>query len=95
MAVASAGGLVGAWPSGVTSTTLADFIDEIVRLVDVVGADHVAIGTDLDANYKPVVTEHGQFAAIAEQLGDRGLSEAGVDGILGGNVVELYRQVSG
>ena len=93
--VASAGGLVGAWPSGVTSTTLADFIDEIVRLVDVVGADHVAIGTDLDANYKPVVTEHGQFAAIAEQLGDRGLSEAGVDGILGGNVVELYRQVSG
>lgn len=94
-AVASAGGLVGAWPSGVTSTTMDDFIDEIIRLVDLIGADHVAIGTDLDANYKPVVTEHGQFAAIAEQLADRGLSEAEVDRILGGNVVALFRQVSG
>lgn len=94
-AVASAGGLVGAWPSGVTSTTMDDFSDEIIRLVDLIGADHVAIGTDLDANYKPVVTEHGQFAAIAEQLAGRGLSEAEADRILGGNVVALFRQVSG
>ena len=94
-AVASAGGLVGVWPSGVTSTTLEDFIDEIVRLVDLIGADRVAIGTDLDANYKPVVTEHGQFAAIAEHLTRRRLSDADVDGILGGNVVRLFRAVSG
>jgi len=64
-AVAEAGGLVGAWPSGVTSATLGDFVDEIVRLVDLLGADHVAIESDLDANYRPVVAEHGQFAAIA------------------------------
>lgn len=94
-AVASAGGLVGAWPSGVTSTTIDDFVDEIVRLVDLIGVDHVAIGTDLDANYKPVVTEHGQFAAVAEHLAQRGLGETDVDKILGGNAVELLRQVSG
>ena len=93
-AVAATGGLVGAWPSGVTSTTFADFVDEIVRLVDLIGVDHVAIGTDLDANYKAVVTEHGQFVAIAEQLADRGLGPADVDGILGGNVVELFRRVT-
>lgn len=94
-AIAAAGGLVGAWPSGVTSATLDDFVDEIVRLVHLLGAGHVAIGTDLDANYRPVVTGHGQFAAIAEGLSGRGLDDAAVDGVLGANVVDLYRRVAG
>lgn len=95
MAVTSAGGLIGVWPSGVTSATIDDFIDEIVRLIELVGADHVAIGTDLDANYRPVVSEHSQFAAIADLLGARALSEGDVDAILGDNVVDLYRMVAG
>lgn len=94
-AVADAGGLVGAWPSGVTSATLDDFVDEIVRLVDLIGIDHVAIGTDLDANYKPVVTSHDAFATIAEQLAARGLAPSEADQVLGANVVELYRAVAG
>ena len=94
-AVAAAGGLVGAWPSGVTSASLTDFIDEIIRLVDLIGAEHVAIGTDLDANFRPVVTEYSQFVTIADHLGDRGLSDHSVDAILGQNVVDLYRNVAG
>ncbi len=94
-AVAEGGGLVGAWPSGVTSTTLDDFVDEIARLVDLIGEEHVAIGTDLDANYKPVVTEHGQFATIAERLEARGFDDQGVDAILGANVVRLFGAVAG
>ncbi|MEQ1787615.1 MAG: membrane dipeptidase [Acidimicrobiales bacterium] len=94
-AVADAGGLLGAWPSGVTSETLDDFVDEIVRLVELVGVTHVAIGTDLDANYKPVVTEHAQLAVVAEHLRRRGLTAAEADRVLGGNVVELYRAVAG
>lgn len=94
-AVAAAGGLIGAWPSGVTSATLDDFVDEIIRLVDVVGLDHVAIGTDLDANYRPVVTAHEQFALIDSQLADRGFSPGEADQVLGGNAVALYRSVAG
>ncbi|MFZ6004219.1 MAG: dipeptidase [Actinomycetota bacterium] len=94
-AVAAAGGLVGAWPAGVTSQTLDDFVEEILRLVDEIGAGHVAIGTDLDANYKPVVTRHDQLALVARRLADRGLSDAEVDAVMGGNVVELYRTVCG
>ena len=93
--VADAGGLIGAWPAGVTSATLDDFIDEIVRLVDLIGIDHVAIGTDLDANFKPVVTEHGEFARIAKRLEARHFSDAEVDQVLGGNALELYRAVAG
>lgn len=94
-AVASAGGLIGAWPAGIVSQTLDDFVEEILRLVDQIGADHVAIGTDLDANYKPVVTTHDQLAVVAQRLAERGLSETEVDSVMGGNVVELYRRVCG
>jgi membrane dipeptidase len=94
-AVADAGGLVGAWPSGVTSATLDDFVDEIVRLVDLIGVAHVAIGSDLDANYNPVVTSHDQFATLADSLTARGLAPLEVEQVLGANVVEHYRAVSG
>jgi len=94
-AVADAGGLIGAWPAGFTSATLEDFIDEILRLVELIGLDHVAIGTDLDANFKPVLTEHGEFSSVATSLRARGLSSTETDQVLGGNVVELYRAVAG
>jgi membrane dipeptidase len=94
-AVADAGGLVGAWPAGVTSTTIDDFVAEILRLVELIGVEHVAIGTDLDANYKPVLTEHRELAGVAASLQARGLSGAESDQVLGGNVVELYRAVAG
>jgi membrane dipeptidase len=94
-AVAAAGGLVGAWPSGVTSATLDDFVDEIVRLVEVIGVDHVAIGTDLDANYRPVLTAHDQLGTVAERLAARGCTADEVDRVLGANVVDLYRTAGG
>lgn len=92
-AVAEAGGLVGAWPSGVASVTLDDFADEICRLVDLVGIGHVAIGTDLDANYKPVLTRHEQYADVDRLLAARGLGEDDRDAVLGGNVVALLDRV--
>ena len=78
-AIAQAGGLVGVWPSGVTNETFDDFVDEIVRLADLIGVDHVGIGTDLDANYRPVLTEHAQFSSIAENLSARGMAHPEID----------------
>src|SRR6266550_4656687 len=57
-AVAEAGGLVGAWPCGITSRSLADFGREIIRLAEVAGLAHVALGTDLDGNYRPVLNSY-------------------------------------
>jgi len=42
-AVASAGGLIGAWPCGITSRSLADFGTEIIRLTDVAGPGQVGV----------------------------------------------------
>ena len=93
--VASAGGLIGAWPSGVTSTGLGDFVDEIIRLADLIGIDHVAIGTDLDANYRPVLTSYADFALLPEMLASRGIGSDDAGKILGGNFLSLIRTVAG
>ncbi len=93
-AVADAGGLIGAWPSGVAATSLADFADEIARLADLIGAGHVAIGTDMDANFKPVLTNYADFAALRDLLASRGLSDTDTSKILGGNALELLRTIT-
>lgn len=93
--VASAGGLIGAWPSGVTSVSLGDFADEVARLADVIGIDHVAIGTDLDANYKPVLRNYADFSLLPQLLADRGLAADDTAKVLGGNALRLLRQVAG
>ncbi len=93
-AVASAGGLIGAWPCGITSRSLADFATEIIRLTEVAGPGHVAIGTDLDGNYRPVLTSYDQLADLAGQLHDRGLTAAQVRQILGGNAAGLLHRTT-
>jgi membrane dipeptidase len=94
-AVAEVGGLIGAWPSGLTSTSLDDFADEVARLADLVGVDHVGIGTDMDANYRPVLRSYSDFAALPQLLARRGMSDAETGKILGGNALALLRSVVG
>lgn len=94
-AVARNGGLIGAWPSGVRCESFDDFLDEILRLVDLLGAGAVAIGTDMDGNYKPVVTRYAQYPDLATGLAERGLGADEVDGLLGANFERLLREVAG
>jgi membrane dipeptidase len=91
-AVAAAGGLIGAWPSGVTSRSLADFAAEVTRLTEAAGPGGVAIGTDLDGNYRPVLTSYAQLADLAGLLRDRGLPADHIRQVLGGNAAGLLRR---
>ena len=92
-AVAEAGGLIGAWPCGITSRSLADFGTEIIRLAEAAGPDHVAFGTDLDGNYRPVLTSYDQIDDLTGLLRDRGLPTPRVQQILGGNAMEFLGRV--
>jgi membrane dipeptidase len=92
-AVASAGGLIGAWPAGLTSRSLGDFGAEIIRLTAVAGPGHVAIGTDLDGNYRPVLTSYHQLGDLATILADGGLPTAHIQQVFGGNAADLLRRV--
>ena len=92
-AVAEAGGLVGAWPCGITSRSLADFGTEIIRLAEAAGPDHVALGTDLDGNYRPVLTSYDQLDDLTGLLAARGLPTAHIHQILSGNALKLLARV--
>jgi len=89
--VAAAGGIIGSWPSGMGQATFADFIDSIQRLVDTVGVEHVAIGTDMDANYKPVLRSYRDWGLIPAALLARGMHESEVAKIMGGNFLRIFK----
>ena len=88
--VASHGGIVGSVPSGIGQANVGDWIASILRLIDAVGIDHVAIGTDMDANYKPVFTDYRDWGSIPAALLARGLSEAETAKVMGGNALRIF-----
>src|SRR5271167_1385528 len=88
--VAAAGGIIGSWPSGIGQTTFADYIDSIQRLVDAVGIEHVAIGTDMDGNFRPVFRNYRDWSLIPAALLARGMREAEAANIMGGNFLRLF-----
>lgn len=92
--VAEGGGIVGAWPAGIGLTSLSDFTDQILRTIDLIGIDNVALGTDMDANYKPVFDNYRQLPLLVSALLKRGLSETEATRFLGGNFLRVFREVT-
>jgi membrane dipeptidase len=92
--VAKTGGVIGAWPSGF-NTSFDDFVDNTKRLIDVVGVDHVGLGTDMDGNFKPVFTSYTQLDAWASGLAAKGLSKSDVAQVMGGNMLRVLKHVIG
>ena len=92
--VAKTGGVVGAWPSGFNAS-FDEFVANTKRLIEVVGIDHVGLGTDMDGNFEPVLNSYGQVADWAAGLMAKGLSKADVTKVLGGNMQRVLMQVIG
>jgi membrane dipeptidase len=90
--VAQTGGLVGTWPSGFNKS-FDEFVDNTLRMVDVAGIDHVGIGTDMDSNFKPVLTSYNQYPLFADALKNKGLSQNEVEKIMGGNALQLFKKI--
>ncbi len=89
-AVASkGGGVVGAWPAGIGIDDLKGFVDRAQELVEVVGIDHVCLGTDMDANYKPVFDTYENLPYFVAGLAQRGLNETDIAKLIGGNFIRL------
>ncbi|MEO7939385.1 MAG: membrane dipeptidase [Burkholderiaceae bacterium] len=91
--VAKGGGLVGAWPTGIGIADLRGFVDRAIELVEIAGIDHVCLGTDMDANYKPVFDTYRHLPHFVAGLTQRGLSEVDVAKLIGGNYLRLLATV--
>jgi len=92
-AVADSGGYMGAWPAGLGIDTLAGFVDRIEELVEVLGEDHVALGSDMDANYKPVLDTYRKMPLVIGALTKRGYSDETIAKFTSGNFLRVMNEV--
>lgn len=87
------GGVLGAWPAGIGIVDLNGFVDRVFDLVDHAGIDHVCLGTDMDANYKPVFDTYANLPLFVAGLLKRGMHEPEVAKLIGGNFLRVFAAV--
>ncbi|MFA5963208.1 MAG: dipeptidase [Sphingomonas sp.] len=90
--IARTGGVIGIgyWDAAICSTRPAAAAAAIAHVRDVVGIDHVGLGSDFDG---AVTTgfDSSQIAAVTQALIDRGFSDADIAKVMGGNVLRVLR----
>jgi len=87
--VTATGGVVGCVPAGFAQASFEDFVETILRMIDRLGVDHVAIGTDMDFTYRSVLPSYRDWPALAETLLARGLAEDEAAKVMGGNAMRI------
>lgn len=74
--------------------TVGDLVDHIDHVTNLVGVDHVGIGSDFDGGGGLAdCTDVSQFPNITFELLKRGYSEEDIKKIWGGNLLRVFRQV--
>ena len=90
--VARTGGVIGIgyWDAAICSTKPKAAAAAIAHVRDLVGIDHVGLGSDFDG---AVTTgfDSSQIAAVTQALIDRGFSDADIAKVMGGNVLRVLR----
>jgi membrane dipeptidase len=90
--IAQTDGIIGAWPSGFNKN-FDEYVDNTLRMMEVVGVDHVGIGTDMDGNFKPVFSSYNQYPTFADALKAKGLSSDEVEKVMGENAKRVLSKI--
>lgn len=91
--ICNRGGVIGAWPAGIGMSTMDEYVDRIFDLADVLGPKHVSLGTDMDANFKPVFTSYREMPFLVSELLRRGYGRQNVIDFAGGNFLRVFEAV--
>ncbi len=90
-AVAQTGGVIGVWPPQSIFPDLTAMANGMARLVDVVGVDHVGLGSDMLGLVGPgVFNSYRQLPDLAEAMLTVGFSASDVGKVLGGNYARVF-----
>lgn len=98
-ALAENGGVIGIvfYPEFLTESgeaTVEDIVDHIDHAVEVMGVDHVAIGSDFDGATLPAdMQDATDLPRVTEELENRGYSNLDIRKIMGGNTLRLLHEV--
>jgi membrane dipeptidase len=89
--------VLGAWPISIRPAGFDTFISHIKRMVDAVGVDHVAIGTDMGgvSPRAALFTSYTDWPTIPAALLDQGFRRDDVVKIMGGNMRRLLEATLG
>jgi membrane dipeptidase len=90
--IAKTGGLIGIgyWSGAICSTKPEDVARAIIHVRDLVGIDHVGLGSDFDGS-TTTGFDASQVVAVTQALLDSGFSEADIRKVMGGNVLRVLR----
>ncbi|HEX2885817.1 MAG TPA: membrane dipeptidase [Vineibacter terrae] len=94
--VARTGGVIGIWPPTTIFADMAAYVAGMARMVDVVGIDHVGIGSDMLGLLSPAVFDsYRQLPDLAAALLAGGFKAEDAAKILGGNYVRVLTATAG
>jgi len=84
--VASQGGLlgIGYWDGAVCDISPKGIVDSIRYAIDLVGADHVALGSDFDGA-TTMMLDTSELAILTQTMLDRNFSEDEIRKVMGDN----------
>jgi len=89
--IAGTGGVIGVWPPSSIFIDFRAFIEGFARMADVVGVDHVGLGSDMLGLTTPSVFDtYRDLPKLAEALLDHGFTPEETGKILGGNYVRVF-----
>ncbi len=92
--IAKKGGLIGVgfWDGAVCDNTPKSVAEAIVYGIDLVGVDHVALGSDFDGAITPGF-DSSELVAITHELLELGLSDLQIRKVMGGNMFTFLQQL--
>ena len=86
---------VGPYLSSEFPTTVSVFVDHIDYVVDLVGIDHVGIGSDFDGGGGLMdCRDASQMENITRELLNRGYNQYDIRKIWGDNLLRVFRHVA-
>lgn len=91
-AIAAEGGLIGIgfWEDVTCDDSPSGVADTIIAAIDLVGLDHVALGSDYDGTITTTF-DASEYAVLTDRLLAAGLSEDDVRQVMGGNAIRFFR----
>ena len=90
--IAGTGGVIGIWPPVTRFPDLPSLAQGMARMVDVVGVDHVGLGSDMLGLLSAAsFADYDQLPALAKALRQAGFRPDEIGRILGGNYARVFR----
>ena len=90
--IAETKGVIGIWPSSSQFADLHAMAQGMARMVDVVGVEHVGLGSDqLGLTVPSVLRSYADLPMLAEAMLGVGFNSEEVGNILGGNYLRIFK----